>query len=163
MCISKRIKWILKKSHREKKNFLHIFSIHSSSRYEKWCRMLQRLFWLFQCSKTPLWQGFFCSYVTIWPRDCLQNLPFEFVSTLPAVNWLTKGRKTTIIFLFNWTCQKFNFAVLKEWLLLQFCSFSQKLPKSCLFLELFLELFFCLLYKKAFRYVQSLFIFILPT
>ena len=30
-----------------------IFSIHSSSRHEKRCQMLQRLFWLFQCSKNP--------------------------------------------------------------------------------------------------------------
>ena len=50
--------------------FLHIFSatvvnraerklakrtfVHSSSRYEKRCRMLQRHFWLFQCSKNQL-------------------------------------------------------------------------------------------------------------
>ena len=42
-----------------KKFFLHIFSIHSSSRTEKRCQMLQTLFLLFQCSKNP--QCFFCS------------------------------------------------------------------------------------------------------
>ena len=34
-----------------KKKNLHFFSINSSSRHEKRCQMLQRLFWLFQCSK----------------------------------------------------------------------------------------------------------------
>ena len=34
---------------------LHIFSIHSSSRHEKGCRMLQRTFWLFQCSRNQRW------------------------------------------------------------------------------------------------------------
>ena len=38
----------------KKKNF-HFFSIDSSSRHEKRCQMLQRLFWLFQCSKNPQW------------------------------------------------------------------------------------------------------------
>ena len=36
-----------------KKFFFDIFVIHLSSRYEKRCQMLQRLFWLFQCSKNP--------------------------------------------------------------------------------------------------------------
>ena len=38
-----------------KKFFFDIFVIHLSSRYEKWCRMLQRLFSLFQGSKNQLW------------------------------------------------------------------------------------------------------------
>ena len=38
-----------------KKKFLYFFSIDSSSRHEKHCQILQRLFWLFQCSKNPLW------------------------------------------------------------------------------------------------------------
>ena len=50
---------------------LHIFSIHSSSRHEKLCQMLQRLFWLFQCSKTPL-----CN-VTFW-----QKLIFQLVTRI---------------------------------------------------------------------------------
>ena len=33
--------------------FLHFFSIDSWSRHEKYCQMLQRLFWLFQCSNNP--------------------------------------------------------------------------------------------------------------
>ena len=41
------LKWILKKSPVKKKK-LHIYS---SSRHEKRCRMLQRIFWLFQCSR----------------------------------------------------------------------------------------------------------------
>ena len=49
MRISKRIKWILKNSHREKK--MHIFAIPLSSRHKKRCRMLERLYCLFQCSK----------------------------------------------------------------------------------------------------------------
>ena len=52
----------LKKKPPWKNFFLHIFSIHSSSRYEKQFRMLQRLFWLFQCSKNQLCKGF-----TTWP------------------------------------------------------------------------------------------------
>ena len=43
----------LKKRPPWKKIFLHIFSIHSSSRTEKRCQMLQTLFLLFQCSKNP--------------------------------------------------------------------------------------------------------------
>ena len=38
-----------------KKNFFDIFVIHLSSRYEKRCRILQRLFSLFQGSKNQLW------------------------------------------------------------------------------------------------------------
>ena len=52
--ISKRIMWIISKSHREKKIFFDIFAIHLTSRYEKRCRMLQRLFSLFQGSKNQL-------------------------------------------------------------------------------------------------------------
>ena len=44
----------LKKRPPWKKFFLHFFSINSSSRHEKRCQMLRRLFWLFQCSKNPL-------------------------------------------------------------------------------------------------------------
>ena len=47
-----------KKRPQGKKKFLHIFSIHSSSRHEKLCQMLQRLFWLFQCSKNPRWTSY---------------------------------------------------------------------------------------------------------
>jgi hypothetical protein len=39
------------KSHREKKNVLDIFAIHTSSRHEKRCQMCVRLFCLFQCSR----------------------------------------------------------------------------------------------------------------
>ena len=53
MCISKWIKWIKIKSQREKKN-LHFFSIPSSSRHEKCCRMSQRIYCLFQCSRNYL-------------------------------------------------------------------------------------------------------------
>ena len=45
----------LKKRPPWKKKILHFFSINLSSRHEKSCQMLQRLFWLFQCSKNPLW------------------------------------------------------------------------------------------------------------
>ena len=43
----------LKKRPPWKKNFLHFFSIDSSSRHEKRCQMLQTFFLLFQCSKNP--------------------------------------------------------------------------------------------------------------
>ena len=43
----------LKKRPPWKKIFLHFFSIDSSSRHEKHCQMLQRLFWLSQYSKNP--------------------------------------------------------------------------------------------------------------
>ena len=46
MRISKRIMWIFSKSHRE--FFLYIYAIHSSSRHEKQCQMLERIFCLFQ-------------------------------------------------------------------------------------------------------------------
>jgi hypothetical protein len=36
---------------------LHIFSIHLSSRHEKRCRMLQTIFWLFQCSRNQRCPG----------------------------------------------------------------------------------------------------------
>ena len=50
MCISKGIKWILKKPLRIL--FLHIFAIHSSSRHEKRCQMLETLFGYFNALKT---------------------------------------------------------------------------------------------------------------
>ena len=47
---SKRIMWIISKSHREI-FFLEIFAIQSSSRHEKRCQMCVRLICLFQCSR----------------------------------------------------------------------------------------------------------------
>ena len=35
--------------------FLHFFAIHSSSRHEKCCQMLERVFCLFQCSRNIRW------------------------------------------------------------------------------------------------------------
>ena len=46
---------IYKKATMKKKKNLHIFSIHTTSRHEKHCQMLETLFWLFQCSKNPRW------------------------------------------------------------------------------------------------------------
>ena len=43
----------LKKKPPWKKKKMRIFSTHSSSRHEKCCQVLQRLFWLCQCSKNP--------------------------------------------------------------------------------------------------------------
>ena len=45
----------LKKKPPWKKFFLHFFSIPSSSRHEKRCRMSQRIYCLFQCSRNYLW------------------------------------------------------------------------------------------------------------
>ena len=45
----------LKKKPPRKFFFLHFFTIHSSSRHEKCCQMLERIFSLFQCSRNILW------------------------------------------------------------------------------------------------------------
>jgi hypothetical protein len=45
----------LKKKPPRKICFLHFFAIHSSSRHEKCCRMSERIFCLFQCSKNIQW------------------------------------------------------------------------------------------------------------
>ena len=60
--ISKRIMWIISKSHREKKNFFDIFAIHSSSRHEKCCQISVRLFSLFRGSiyQQCIWQVISC-------------------------------------------------------------------------------------------------------
>ena len=61
--ISKRIMWIISKSHREIFFFFDIFAIHSSSRREKRCQMSVRLFSLFrgsiyqQCRASNCHQG----------------------------------------------------------------------------------------------------------
>ena len=69
----------LKKRPPWKKNFLHFFSIDSSSRHEKYCQMLQRLFWLFQCSKNPLWEGF--------TRYFLHS---QLIGIIPISNWKSR-------------------------------------------------------------------------
>ena len=69
MCISKQIKWI-KKKHCDF-FFFHIFSIQSSSRHEKRCRMLQTLFWLFQCSRNTRW---LVSYIYLQIDTLLSSL-----------------------------------------------------------------------------------------
>ena len=62
-------------------NFFHIFGISSSSRHEKRCQMLERLFWLFQCSKNPwcikqaillnYFEEIFYPACIYWSPDCL--------------------------------------------------------------------------------------------
>ena len=47
----------LKKKPSRKNFFLHFFAIYSSSRHEKRCRMLERLFCLFQCSRNQQCTG----------------------------------------------------------------------------------------------------------
>ena len=76
MCISKRIMWIISK--RLVIFFLLIFVIPSLSRHEKRCRMLVRLFSLFQCSRNP--QCFSISLKN-WSNDSIHvmNLPISRV------------------------------------------------------------------------------------
>ena len=71
-----------------KKFFFDIFLIHLSSRYEKRCRMLQRLFSLFQGSKNQLWYDMLYAYLNqIWKkwtvrfsrRFCFCSLGLAFV------------------------------------------------------------------------------------
>ena len=78
--ISKRIMWIISKSHREKKFFFDIFAIHSSSRHEKCCQMSVRLLSLFRGSIYQQWfasQAFrFTRYVPHY--KCVSSLEGEF-------------------------------------------------------------------------------------
>ena len=62
MCISKRIKWIKKKP--PWKFFFAFFLILSSSRHEKCCRMSERFFCLFQCSKNIQCTVYVESYIS---------------------------------------------------------------------------------------------------
>jgi hypothetical protein len=76
MCISKRIKSILKKSHREI-FFLHFFAIHSSSRHEKCYQMLERIFCLFQCSRNMRWPQ------TLLTKTSLKSYNKKFETKVP--------------------------------------------------------------------------------
>ena len=67
-------------------NFFHIFGIPPSSRHEKWCQMLQTLFWLFQCSKNPRWhrwkssgKTFSSYYNNHWHKNSMKILFWIFV------------------------------------------------------------------------------------
>ena len=46
--------------------FLHFFSILSSSRHEKRCRMSERIFCLFQCSRNIQWVGRYLLSILIY-------------------------------------------------------------------------------------------------
>ena len=67
-----------------KKNvFAYFFSIHSSSRHEKRCRMLQRIFWLFQWSRNQRWQHYgsvvflnFALYFQNWRKKLVKSQRF---------------------------------------------------------------------------------------
>ena len=89
MCISKRIMWIISKSHHD--FFIYIFAIHSSCRHEKRCRMSVRFFCLCQCSRNQQCLQsnlFFCKFL-----DCfslLLRLPLHSAS--PKWRRLTKRR-----------------------------------------------------------------------
>ena len=81
----------LKKRPPWKKKFLHFFSINSSSRHEKCCQMLQRLFWLFQCSKNPLCMSLsliFMVHILFTTVSCF--LAYLF-SLLVSKEWLING------------------------------------------------------------------------
>ena len=60
-----------------KKFFFDIFAIHSSSRYEKRCQMLQRLFSLFQGSKNQL-----CLWFTSHLKNCEKCLLYFIIKKL---------------------------------------------------------------------------------
>ena len=58
----------LKKKTPRKNNFLKFFVIHSSSRHEKRCRMLERIFCLFQCSRNQQCTGTYSMTWYQWQR-----------------------------------------------------------------------------------------------
>ena len=75
----------LKKRPPWKNFFFHFFSIDSSSRHEKRCQMLQRLFWLFQCSKNPQW------IVCTFPKSEANNKEkFYFIADTVSKNTSNK-------------------------------------------------------------------------
>ena len=83
-----------------KKIFFDIFAIHLTSTYEKWCRMLQRLFSLFQGSKNQL---------CFW-HDALRASKCFFLSTqLKGLQNTARARRIHSFFICN-QCSK-----LKDW------------------------------------------------
>ena len=66
-----------------KKNFFDIFAIHLTSRYEKRCQTLQRLFSLFQGSKNQLWGA------SVWA------VMQRFEERKSPVFWLSSNRCVT--------------------------------------------------------------------
>ena len=51
------------------KKLLYFFAIHSSSRHEKCCQMLQTLFWVFQYSRNTGWAYYLLDFFSIiWPQ-----------------------------------------------------------------------------------------------
>ena len=92
MCMSKRIMWIISKSHREKYIYIYIFAIHSSSKHEKYCQMFVRLFCLFQCSRNQQWMNHsnvlyhFCKWLLVhWT---IIQLGVHFIQHLITPNYL---------------------------------------------------------------------------
>ena len=109
-----------------KKKKLHIFSIHSS-RHEKRCRMLQTLFWLFQCSRNTRWEGhnlwgvFSIIKNLIFGQNNLWNKIPCIIHTVWSVNdgagrdlsktlrecpaiFLSKKTKSVVFLTLNWPC-----------------------------------------------------------
>ena len=97
--ISKRIMWIISKSHREF-FFFDIFAIHSSSRHEKRCQMSLRLFSLFRGSiyqqclelvRVKLWECIFLvtlsrttDYYLFIKRKLSVNLKITSAASTPS-------------------------------------------------------------------------------
>ena len=77
---------------------MHIFSIHSSSRTEKRCQMLQTLFLLFQRFKNPRWYasiGTWLHYFELYSISSVQcgsnlNKVLRNAATPAAVNYVFK-------------------------------------------------------------------------
>ena len=110
MCISKRIIWIISKIHRENLFFLHIFAIRSSSRHEKHCRMLVRLFCLFQCSRKPQCKWKLVYFYQSETLDIMKRIKFWWVKRFVSLNpgsqlenrnqvcaWRLKTRSRTMV------------------------------------------------------------------
>ena len=66
-----------------KKNILHIFAIPSSSRHEKCCRMLERIFCLFQCSRNIEGEG----SLGQTNRNASNRVSWNFATNLLEILW----------------------------------------------------------------------------
>ena len=93
MRISKRIMWIISKSHRDFFFFFDIFAIHSSSRHEKRCQMSLRLFSLFRGSIYQQWVVIFqrLTWSLVRPYGLIKNIAPSLSIPSPHLKyWLTR-------------------------------------------------------------------------
>ena len=95
--------------------FLHIFAIPSSSRHEKCCRKLVRLFWLFQCSRIPQ----LCYHIPFIAREWTIVFGFVFCFSCFTCRHLgmtsnTGAVKSGIVFGLQWWWGRWFFVVLLQ-------------------------------------------------